>query len=185
MILEIKLYQTGYLGYEKNPTRQVSVLYTDLTFFGVRVNLSRDALQLSRRRVSKIYSIEARALPLEAFAANSRCNDPLDYLVEKGVSMGFWKSIVDANPHKSMARGRELASTGIEFCSLLPQFMHDRAKECAVCKVRFGQIFAKDVAPFLLTLEEGEAVSFGSGKHHVVCERCVNTFGLESIAGRK
>jgi len=99
--------------------------------------------------------------------------------------MGFWKSIVDANPHRSVARGRELASTRIEICSLLPTFLHDRAKECAVCKVRFGQIFARDVAPFLLTLEKGEAISFGSGEQHIVCERCVTTFGLESIARRK
>ncbi len=101
------------------------------------------------------------------------------------LNMGFWESIADANPHKSIQRGRELAATGIESCQPIPRFMWDRAKECAVCKVRFGQVFARNVAPCLVTLEQGYGVSFGEGRSHVVCEKCVGTFGLESLARRK
>ena len=92
--------------------------------------------------------------------------------------MGFWKDLMDANPHKSMERASELTSRSIKSVIELPSILSDKAKECSICKMRFGKTFAKNAYPCLVTLETRERLSFSSTNQVIVCDACARNFGL-------
>ena len=91
--------------------------------------------------------------------------------------MGFWKDMMNARPSKSFARANELHECKVQSSQPIPSFMYDKVFDCEICKVRFGQIFAKDSRPMLVNTEI--TPSFARSENGVVvCHKCVITFGF-------
>jgi hypothetical protein len=97
--------------------------------------------------------------------------------------MGFWSKLSEANPHKSVARGRELSNAYIESVISIPPEMADKAKICSICKAEIGGLFAKNLVPYLVIVDKAVKLSFDSSPLGiVVCSTCVNVFDIkESI----
>ena len=102
--------------------------------------------------------------------------------------MGFWKDLIDATPAKSLKRANELHQAGIENVIELPSVMFNKVFDCSICKVRFGQIFAKSSIPMLVTVGDNVKLSFSRenifGEKHnqvVLCHKCVDTFGFSPV----
>jgi hypothetical protein len=94
--------------------------------------------------------------------------------------VGFFKDILDASPHKSIQRAKELHQSGITSISELPHFMHESIFDCSICKARFGKIFAKDKIPLLVTTERQPSFS-DNDPAYVVCQKCVIHFQFKPI----
>ncbi len=91
--------------------------------------------------------------------------------------MGFWKDLMDATPGKTSARANELHSCGINSKIEIPSVMYDRVYDCSICKVRFGEILAKNSLPILINTNV--TPSFAKTESGVVvCHKCVQTFGF-------
>ena len=91
--------------------------------------------------------------------------------------MGFWKDLMDATPGKSAARASELHSCVINSKIEIPSVMYDKVYDCAICKVRFGQTFAKNSLPILINTNV--IPSFAkTDTGVVVCHKCIQTFGF-------
>ena len=91
--------------------------------------------------------------------------------------MGFWNDLLDATPAKSHSRANELHECGINGCIEIPPVMFDKVYDCSICKVRFGQTFAKNSVPFLITSNFTPSFS-PSNTGVVVCHKCVGHFGF-------
>jgi len=91
--------------------------------------------------------------------------------------MGFWKDLMDATPGKTSARANELHSCGINSKIEIPSVMYDRVYDCSICKVRFGEIFAKNSLPILINTNVTPSFA-KTDSGVVVCHKCVQTFGF-------
>ena len=91
--------------------------------------------------------------------------------------MRFWKKLADALPHKSHQRADELHQCAINSCIQIPSIMFDKVFDCSICKVRFGEILAKDTIPYLITTDIQPSFT-ESSSGVVVCNKCVNHFGF-------
>lgn len=98
--------------------------------------------------------------------------------------MSFWKDLMDATPGKSLARAQELYECGITGCIEIPSVMFDKVFDCSVCKVRFGQIFAKSNKPFLINSETKPSFAQNDAGV-VVCDKCVLQFGYYDVLPRE
>ena len=97
--------------------------------------------------------------------------------------MGFWNDLLDATPAKSHARANELHQCGINGCIDIPSVMIDKVYDCSICKVRFGQTFAKNSVPFLITSDFVPSFS-PSNTGVVVCHKCVGHFGFYQTSSK-
>jgi len=93
--------------------------------------------------------------------------------------MGFWSKLSEANPHKSVARGRELSDAYIESVIAIPPEMADKAKICSICRAEIGGLFAKSLMPYLVIVDKSVKLSFDSSPLGVVvCSTCISTFDI-------
>ena len=97
--------------------------------------------------------------------------------------MGIFKDIWDARPSKSIERARQFHELDVESIIPIPDFMHDKVVDCAICKVRFGKIFAKDSIPCLiitrLSIPFKHSNMYGDNTNAVICHKCVYHFGFD------
>ena len=92
--------------------------------------------------------------------------------------MGFFKDLMDARPSKSHERATQIHESGVKSVILIPDFMQSTAIDCAICKVRFGQVFAKDLFLFLISTQS--SIPFTQDKTSaVICNKCVYHFGYD------
>jgi hypothetical protein len=101
--------------------------------------------------------------------------------------MGFFKDLMNATPGKSRARATELHQAGInDIWEYDEEVLY--VNDCCICKVRFGEIFAKDSRPMLVIVREPEKLSFISTRDSaagiIICHRCVHTFGFHPSHGQ-
>ena len=92
--------------------------------------------------------------------------------------MGFFKDLMDARPSKSHERATQIHECGVKSVIPIPDFMLHTVFDCAICKVRFGQVFAKDSYPFLVSTNA--SIPFTDDKTAaVICNKCVYHFGYD------
>jgi len=104
--------------------------------------------------------------------------------------MGFWSDLKNANPHKSLARGRELFSARISAIERLNSISASELKDteigkCEVCHVTFGAAFSGNSYPCIIQVSMFDHLSFGEHLPNVVaCNKCVETFHLTEALQR-
>jgi len=100
--------------------------------------------------------------------------------------MGFWSDLKNAAPHKGVARGRELhaarISSIVHESDVSPSdLVNAGIKQCEVCRVIFGAALSRDSYPCVVKISVFDHLSFGEHLPVVIaCNKCVETFGLET-----
>ena len=97
--------------------------------------------------------------------------------------MGIFSDIMDARPSQSHKRATQLHECGVKHAVPIPDLMHDKVYDCAICKVRFGQVFAKDSVPCLITtnlpIPFKHSNVYGDNTNVVICHKCVYHFSFD------
>jgi len=106
--------------------------------------------------------------------------------------MGFWSKLSDALPHKSMARGRELAACGIREVTQIsnPTIANSpETYQCKICTImprakESGDIvnaIGESIQIYKISLVQNSSVSFHDSPDIEVCNVCLKVFLSNSI----
>lgn len=96
--------------------------------------------------------------------------------------MGFWNELVNANPHRSMKRAKELEAEIIK--KIAP--LHDPTKHgaemkngfpvCSVCRVEIGNV--SKAQPFTVVVDSETPLTFSNTNNITVCSGCLEMFDI-------
>jgi hypothetical protein len=99
-------------------------------------------------------------------------------LIFMGLNMGFWSELKNANPHRTMARGNELAMSIITSMAPIHDKLDGSGEICSVCRAKFGSVGFKNVQPYTVTVNSSTPLTFANSSDLIVCAKCIEVFAI-------